>query len=309
MADPYIGHDSHCIASREDSYASGDSGTFHHFGVFQAFEPADSKERLRPRDGSSRDIVVTETLGESHGGEVTYLLQDARALEFVMGTYTEDSTGPPYNHTLTGAANDIPSLKVEVFQDGSTDNVRTYTGCKVSSVTVSGSARSPIEVNLAFLAQTLAIGTSATATPSRISDDIFTYQHVVTISFNGSNITDNVPEFEFTIDNGLEERPQHGSTKTAEPIPLNRSYSGSLTIEASDNTFYNAFQNDTNGNLVFTLRRTASSDEIIFTFAGVEFDNPGGSVNVEELSSMELEWMAKSLTIQVNTTTQNYEWA
>jgi hypothetical protein len=79
MADPYIGHDSHCIGTREDSYASGTGASYHHFGVFQSFDPADSREKIRPRDGSSRNIVVTETVGASYGGEISYLLQNFRS--------------------------------------------------------------------------------------------------------------------------------------------------------------------------------------------------------------------------------------
>tara|TARA_R100000734_G_C3296957_1_gene88023 strand:+ start:35 stop:988 length:954 start_codon:yes stop_codon:yes gene_type:complete len=183
-------------------------------------------------------------------------------LKAACGTLTDTSTGgsPAEQHQYIPSAN-LPSLTIDL-QRG-TGSLEQFSGCMISTLTISGAAGEEIMMSLDIVAQ------SATAREASISPSFGTGKQIFhfendsnKLAYNGSNYA--VKNFEFSLDNKLDRRNVLGSKQTLEPaISDVREVTLSVTLEMEDDTLYNAMLAGTVSDVSMKFVRADAELEIL----------------------------------------------
>lgn len=184
-------------------------------------------------------------------------------LEASLGTLT--TTGPVsavYTHTFTPAFNQS-SLAID-FERGTNlaNSMERFTGCKVSTMTISAEAGAEVTCSFELIAKDSAARTSATSASFPAYDQVFHYEAgSLALGSSFSPTTLDIRSFELTMSNALDRRNLLGSKLTGEPVPTDlREVTMSVTCDVTDNTLYNASLAGTTDDVSITFTRTADTD-------------------------------------------------
>jgi hypothetical protein len=210
-------------------------------GLVQSVNPTETNNLIKIRTmGGTRDYSNIVPGKFEVSGTFDYFLQNGPFLRMAMGedsatTATADS-GPRVHtgaelgsacvHTMGSAASpqadSFPSFTLEFADDedtgaySTTANLkRIYTGCRVNSLTISGSVDEPVSVSCDWIAQGVKVSTAdATSVSDDTEDPYVFYQGQVYVTSGGvdydtapsttSTRVAEVNSFDFTINNNLE---------------------------------------------------------------------------------------------------------
>jgi len=249
-------------------------------GLVQSINPTATNNTIKIRTlGGTRDYSNIVPGKFEVSGSMEYYLQGGAFLRMAMGedtssTATVDSgpsihSGASYLHCMGSAAsplaNDFPSFTLEFADDESTAGTynmnRTYTGCRVNSLTISGSVDEPVRVSTDWIGQNVVISTAgATAVADATTEPFVFYQGQVYVQGTAvtayTQPTGNICEinsFDFTVNNNLEAAwyisgtcNSHQTTRGLKSlIPKGRDYEGSLQLNFSDKSMYQRFLGNT----------------------------------------------------------------
>ena len=182
-------------------------------------------------------------------------------LKAALGSVTTTDLGasedPRYQHDYEPASDgELPSLSIGL-QRG-TGSYEVFKGCKISNMSISGSAGEEVTASFEIVAQDANTRGSSTTSSFGSGRQIFHYE--------SGNLIYNSPasykmkSFELTLDNKLERRNVLGDKKTLEPITNDiKDITLSVTLEMEDNVLYTAYLNGDQHDLQFTF--TNSEDD------------------------------------------------
>lgn len=185
--------------------------------------------------GYGADIHVLTEGPRTLAGSIPIVLQDGRILKYVLGACA-NTGGPVYVHTIT-TAETLPSIIIEaVWNDGTNDFLRYYTGCKCSGATLSAEEEGALKCNVGIEAALAAasantktdLGTLATTNPYMFYEG--------TCSFWGTTFA-RIQNFEIDIKRALKPRRYIQSTNGEYPYEINegaRDITLTATIIAAD---------------------------------------------------------------------------
>ena len=129
----------------------------------------------------------------------------------------------------------MPSFTAEVGLDGTTDDVETYAGCKINSLTLALDLGGKLTMRAEVLAKTVSTSTTASAA---IVDDLPTYTWAhATFKTGASGAETAVAQcraFEWTITNNLSPIDKFGSYLPEGYLEENRDYSVRVTLAFTD---------------------------------------------------------------------------
>tara|TARA_Y100000310_G_C20584332_1_gene764619 strand:+ start:53 stop:1150 length:1098 start_codon:yes stop_codon:yes gene_type:complete len=205
-------------------------------GAVQSISPGERNNLIKVRTlGGSRDFKTVIPGKFEISGSMEYLLQGGAFLRQAWGEDTGVSTtdggptvlsagGAIYRHVMGSAdspgVNDFPSFTLE-FTDYEGDNhasnlQRTYSGCRVNSLTISGTVDEPVKVAVDWLAKRVQIGTADKTAATEYALDPFIFYDgnvYLTSGVIAATTTDDALNadrlarclsFDFTLNNNLE---------------------------------------------------------------------------------------------------------
>jgi len=156
-------------------------------------------------------------------------------LEYVYQPHTGVSA-VSYFYNRTSC--DLSSLAVEVGVntcDSANDTYYYLRGCKAKSFTVSASKGDVYKVSVDFSVASMSTDTAANGTdPGAIGTDYATFNNAGSITWGGVTGAYVTESFDFTVDNGITDYYDVGSTNKKAAIPGARAITGSCDISLDD---------------------------------------------------------------------------
>ena len=225
--------------ANESAYGTGASTVRQPIGLVQSCNPTESNSLIKIRAlGGTRDYASIVPGQFSISGTFDYFLQGGAFLRMAMGEDTgtsatidsgpKISTAGSYRHCMGSAASpgtdSFPSFQLEVTDSEDTGAAATtanlkrkFRGCKVNSLTITGSVDEPVKVAVDWQAQSVDISTSAAFSATTYSQDPYVfYQGAVYLTSGAirgtqaligvaeTEMCGNVNSFTFGVNNNLE---------------------------------------------------------------------------------------------------------
>tara|TARA_Y100000593_G_C4301590_1_gene333653 strand:- start:211 stop:1158 length:948 start_codon:yes stop_codon:yes gene_type:complete len=176
-----------------------------------------------------------------------------------VGAVTSSAGPSPYTHKyIPSADGTIDSLSIGL-QRG-TGSKEIFLGCKVASMTISGSAGEEVTASFEIIAQEAQPRASAYTSSFGTGSQIFHYECG---DMNYDSAQYKMKSFEFTLDNKLERRNVLGDKKTLEPVVSDvKDVTMNVTLEMEDNVLYTKYLNGTQKDVDFTFTSGSNSFKI-----------------------------------------------
>lgn len=266
---------------------------------------------------SSRDIDSMEKGPLSYNFTLTFNPTNWKFLRYCAhGTVTNTGSVPTV-HTFT-ATDVVKSFTYEWAKRQSatgTDHVITLTGCIIKKWTISfsksgGAGEGFVTVTADCIAKSISVGTSTT-TVSANTDDAFQFR-MAKLTYAGAEVVE-VNSGELTCENGIDENDARYCNSTldqaiGEPIPTVRRYTCRFNINQKDDTYCDdwvaqAVVPSTN---TLALIRTASTDDVTFTFTDVYLQSAVSPTNIDGITNVDLIGQIKSVAIVANDALTDY---
>lgn len=219
---PSSGYSQRVYWGDESSYGSP-ATVSKDLGAVQSISPAEKNNVFKVRTlGGNRDYKTIVPGKFEISGSMDYLLQGGAFLRQAWGedtasTATVDS-GPrvrgatTYTHVLGSAnspgVNSFPSFTLEFtdYEDAggaSTSNLkRTYIGCRVNSLKISGAIDTPLKCTADWLAKRVIVSTADASSVTEYTTDPFVFYEGAVFLTSGA-VTDTTPQSDLKSDSGL----------------------------------------------------------------------------------------------------------
>ena len=263
----------------EDNYGSA-AVIDQPIGLVQSVNPTETNNLIKIRTmGGSRDYSNIIPGKFEVSGSFEYYLQGASMIRQAIGedtgTTTDTDSGPKihtgasYLHIMGSAAapqaDDFPSFTLEFADDedggnpGTNNLIRTYTGCRVNSMTISADVDTPLKVNVDFIAQKVNIGTGAASSVVQPTTNPFIFYngavYATSATIGAYDVLDSESQlctlnsFDFTINNNLEPNWYIAGTCAADEniralkslIPKGREYEANINVHFKTKKQYEMF--------------------------------------------------------------------
>ena len=239
-------------------------------------------------------------------GTFSYYPQDWKMLGYALGSVVDAGSPSPYTHALeemnsntqwaytSGPDNPFASFTLVSTKEapGTGNNfVRTVQGAMVDSFKIKASQNDVIECEVGYVAKDVAYSSGAKVSIVKATTEPFVYSDVLLSMPSGTTITE-LKEVEFSIKNNIEVPFYlNGSRVTTTPMPTNRDYELSCTIDMTDtncDAFYNQYYlGGSEFNTTLMVSRSAGSRDCIISLSGCrvkKMEIPDPSEGVTEVS-------------------------
>lgn len=311
-------------------YASPTGLTGQWFGVVTNHDIVDSTnvESIRYLGGGNRNVDIHVDGPLDHEGTLVFHPQDWKSLTFTLGSTLDGGAPTPFTHDISESdSNDgnaftsgtlcpFISFTVEDSQGGfvaGSNFIRTANGCIVDSWEMSASQGDIVEVNVGYVAQSVNFSSGASTAVTAITDRPFLWQDIK-VHLPSGTVLQEVKDLTVSINNNLE-KPHYlnGSREISVPIPMNRDYEISITLDADNEvtkTLYDQhFRGGSEFNMIVAVEDTtagAGSRDLFMTFSGcklTEMEAPSPNEGIDEQS---LTIVPKTVSVLVEDLTQLY---
>lgn len=273
MASVNTGYKQHLYYSNETEYGTSDDD-FKSIGLVQSVSPTETNSLIKIRTlGGDRDYSNIVPGQFEVNGSFSYYLQDGKFLVYAVGEAQDSShgtTSDAYVHTIgegtSPGSNEFPSFtlefgNVESESDTSANLVRTYTGCRVNSLSMNGTVDSPLEVSVDWVGQSVLASESSNAGSVTISekDPYVFYQGALYITSGDVGASDAMVDddklcqlnsFDVSINNNLESlwyicKSDTNSRALRALVPKGRDWEGNVEIHFTNWDMYQRFLGST----------------------------------------------------------------
>ena len=247
-------------------------------GLVQSVNPTETNSLIKIRTlGGTRDYNNIIPGKFEITGSFDYFLQGGAFLRQAIGEDTGTSAvvdsgprkhtgGASYVHIMGSAASpevdNFPSFTLEFTDQEDTEAnsmKRTYDGCRVNSLTISGSVDEAVKVAVDWQAQGVHVSTADATSVSEASTDPYVFYQGGVYATTGTIVYNTVIEsgaqlaelnsFDFSVNNNLEAVWYiSGTTATTQTlrglkylVPKGRDYEASLGLHFANKTMYQRF--------------------------------------------------------------------
>lgn len=269
------------------TYATASGASFWP-GMVQSNELSESEGNIPVRyaGGADRNVDQFVKGPTEFGGTMEFFPQDFRMFKFALGMNADAGSPSPFTHTYTEANSDdvivetsgattLPTFTLEdaeKFQISGLNLVRTAAGCMLNSYSLTASEGEPITCSAEYSAKTITYSSGVSATVTALTTRPFMWSDTKLQIPSGTTVT-NLKEFVFTVSNNLELPNYVDNTRNiGVPIPTNRDYEVSLTLNADSSntkTLYDSyFRAGSTFNMIATLEASAGSRVLNVTMSG-----------------------------------------
>src|SRR3990167_1248183 len=229
------------IVGAETSYASGGSPSAA-IGRVRSFSPTWSQKYIRNRglgEGRNESETIYGNFDASFSVDLDVTDATWDFMAYLIGPRSGSGTSAsPYALTerdyIGYDSNDIKTFAMEVSsENGTTDDVDTYSGCSLQSATISAAVGGILSCSASGVAKTLASTTSASSYTAETTDP-WTFQQGTFKWGSTPTTVGRVNRFSVTINQGLQVYRSFASRFIEQPEAGNRTYD--FTIECTMTT-------------------------------------------------------------------------
>jgi len=232
------GYNQSLYFANETTYGSA-ATVDQNFGLVQSVTPTETNNFIKIRTmGGTRDYSNVVTGKFEVSGSMDFYLQGGNFIRMALGEDTGTTSGivdggprvhsgASYVHVMGSAASPaadcFPSFTMEFADDengtcngtGGTYNLnRTYTGCRVNSLSISASVDEPVSVSCDWIAQTVVVSTAAATSVTDATTDPYVFYQGAVYATSGAIAYDTaldssaqiaeVNSFDLSVSNNLE---------------------------------------------------------------------------------------------------------
>ncbi|MCH7560862.1 MAG: hypothetical protein IIC67_05770 [Thaumarchaeota archaeon] len=253
-------------------------------------------------------------------GTLTFFPQDWRSVVTALGSNVDSGSPSPYIHTIvelnssaetalniSGALNPFTSFTLEdskTFNPTGLNFIRKLKGCNTDTWTLNGTQGEILTIDMDYIAQNIAFSSGTTTVVTEDSTRPFLWRDVQLHIPSGTVIAE-LKDFSLSISNNLE--PPHylnGSRVIAPPIPLNRDYELTATLDSTSTNskkFYDQFFiGGSTFNMMLAVSASTGSKEAFFIMSGCKitsFESPSPDEGINEYS---ITIMPQTVTVSTN---------
>lgn len=301
------------------TYGSAVAGSSFWWGLVQSNDVDDDVGVINVRYAGQADRSVGQFVDGplQHNGTLTFFPQNWRFLWLALGSLQDTGSPSPYQHNIREANNtfidpykkgNFPSFTIEDAQVTRTGSnfIRTINGCVVDSTTVNFNQGEPISVELNYIGQTQTFSSGAvTAVTADTSRPYMWFDGVVHIP-SGTQLTE-VKTMAVSINNNQQADRYvnvSGGRRIAEPIPTNRDYEITATINGNDQwakTMYDQyFLGGSTFNMIVEAKISAGSREAFIAFSGCKLTGMSAPTGAEGVAEHSLTILPQNASAIVN---------
>ena len=241
---------------------------------------------------------------KDYTGTLTFHPQDWGMTFFALGSIVDAGSPSPYTHVASelnggassaftsGTLNPFPSFQIEdshtVVGTG-LNFVRTAVGCNVNTLSISAAQGEPVSVEVGYVAQNVNFSSGAATAVTEDTVRPFMWKDFQ-LHIPSGTVYEAVKSVNINVNNNLS--PPHylnGSEVIAPPVPGNRDYEVSVTLDAaSERTktlWDNYFKGGSTFNMIASFIASTGSRTAAFTFSGcklIDMDSPTVREGVNE---------------------------
>lgn len=309
----FVGDQNQVVFVHESGNYAFTSGLAVWMGLVQSHTITDSEniQQVRFVGGGDRNVDQFVNGPLDHEGATTFLTQDLRFLGFTLGSIVDRSGLGPGSHVISesnsndGNAftsgtdllhNPFLSFTIEDSHQGpaaGSNFIRTLRGCTIDTYSLSAAEGDMITTEITYMAESNTHSSGTVLPVTATTDRPLLWQDVSMNIPSGTKIAE-LKSFTFSVNNNLS-TPHYlaGSRGIRNPIPLNREYELSLTVNSTftdmTKTFYaNNFRSGTTFNALLEITDAsagAGSRDYFISMSGcriTEMDMPTPNEEVDE---------------------------
>jgi len=326
----YMNDESQVSFRYESGTYAEPSGLFHWVGMVQDHTIDESENIIPTRVVGTATRNVDQFIDGPRDvtGTINYFPQDWKFLAFALGSNVDGGSPQPYTHTMSEVNSDdgyaftsgtlnpfgsftIVDEKVQTSVAGE-NFVRTIKGAVVNSMTIRATQGEPVNVDLNYNAQVSAYSsgtkssiTADTSRPYLWSD---TKLHLAS-----GLVLQTTKDFSFTLNNNMES-PHYvnGSRVASVPLPLNRDYELTATIdltsEKSKELYDQYFQGGSTFNMILDINQFSAvgSKDVLISMSGCKMIDFENSTPMEGVSEATLTVQPTTVSALANDSIQLY---
>jgi hypothetical protein len=239
-------------------------------------------------------------------GTFTYYPQDFKMLGFALGSVIDTGASDPYTHTLEEANSDdayvgtsgadLPFASFTVVDSknsGTAGNnfIRTVKGCMVDTFSMSASQGEVVECEVGYKGKEVDFSSGAKGAITAATTRPFIYSDVQLAAPSGT-VLNELKEVEFSVNNNINVPFYlNGSRITTTPIPENRDYELSATLDMTSTNgqslYEQYFKGGSEFNAILSLTAASGTRECYLYMSGcriTEMEIPSPAEGVNEYS-------------------------
>ena len=268
----YAGVSTNALIGLETTYGTAATAD-KNIGFIQSWNMTErnSLERVHAVGARNAQALVPKIFEVTGSVDVVY--QNGRLLAYAVGTDTDAQVvTTDYSHTLA-EADALSSFTGKITHDAATDIVRSYTGCVVNSIRLSGDMNSPLKMSADLLAQSLTVGTASggTYTPDTTQVPAPQFGSFKIGAEAGEQAILQVQNFEWTLNNNIEMVGAVGTRLRQAAVPKTRTYD--FRLSAALTTDSGASTQDAMEQLQIMLGSTTPQSSLTEKSVIIEYDN------------------------------------
>lgn len=284
------------IYGKETSWGSIATPTSALMIVTEAAPPYEQTGEARYAIGGSREPAYIFKGVKHYEGSISGYLQSLSPIGYTFGSIdTVDNGDGTYTHTVTPATGNLPSMTIELGEPGL--KVWQYAGVVFNSLELGAEADAEVTMSINYIAKSMAELTDFSASITPPSPDPFTWKDA-TIKIDGTDYSDKVASFTFSINNNLDAIYAIGSDEVAGYKLGTVEYELSLELIKFDPTLY-ALKGSTH---TVEITLTKGSDTITLTMSGAELVAPDVGLSAEDIIGLTIPFLVKSVQATIHTT-------
>lgn len=301
------------------------SGARQWIGYVQTHDPDEdsgkNKTAVRYAGQASRNVATFLDKGEEYTGTFTYYPQDWKMLYFAMGSVLDGGSPSPYSHVISEVNSTnadpfnggiFPSFGLEdvnVIATGS-NFIRTYKGVVVDSYEIGITQGEPISCSVDYIAQSCTFSSGAKTAVTAATTEVFEWNDAKVQIPSGTTLTE-LKNATIRISNNMDAQNYIDNTRTiAQPIPRNREYDISMTVNANETwtkkLYDQYFLGGSKFNLFLPVIASTGSQQIDITFSGCYITNMTTPSRLSDVQELDITITPTSGTATVSDTVELY---
>ncbi len=281
-----------------------------------SLEESEGYFEVRYAGTASRDVQQHVQGPQTYAGTITYYPQDFRMLKYALGSCVDSGSPTPYTHdfiatnnnngTLEVGGESLPAWNMELSKAaliaGSGVNlVRNVYGCFLNTLTLSASEGELVNAEVEFVARAGSYASGATTAVTEDTNRPFHWADTKwSLLSSGTAATADIKAWTVTISNNLETPNYTDATRIiGTPIPTNRDYGISLTLNANSTTaksYYDQyFKGGSEFNAILDMTASTGSRSCSLIFSGCRITEMNAPEPREGIQEFELTITPKTM--------------
>ena len=328
--------DRNCVSFKFESgtYASPSGTSGNWLGLVTSHEISESQNVIEVRYACNDSRNVGQFLDgpQDYEGTLTFHPQNFALLGFALGSIV-DTSGATTTHTFSennssdkyaftsGTLNPFASITMIDSKRGvnvADHIVRTVNGCVANSFTINFSEGEPVECEYSYIGQSMSVGSTlvniTSGTNLMSHDNTRPYMWTdVRMHLPSGTVIQTLKEGNFTMNNNLESKHYlTGSREISIPVPMNRDYEVSATIDMTSALARSLYDSYWNGGSTFNamLELVQSASENLYVImSGCKMTDMSAPSTTEGVNEMSLTFKPQTcIATEKNTILKYSAW-